>query len=248
MQVPIAPWLALTFLLHAGRTAPLIPGMVSVALTLYATLAVADRYPSGTRNRVFWSRRRVNTDRDPAVYCRPRVGSPSRRLARHTDLSNGLGGFRIPAIALHAERHVGLACIHTVWQSTAHAVGGRHRNLGNHIPDGLVRVGHQLGSSTTCARVRRPALLCPARRCGTNLPHAFRPKHRPRRRGELSQGPLPPGGSDAHSRRPGRGAQLEANSHVSTSGSSRQPPQAIGGNWSPGRKPISLSFRTRQRF
>jgi apolipoprotein N-acyltransferase len=43
MQIPIAPWLALTFLLHGARTLPVLPGMTSVAVTLYATLAVAER-------------------------------------------------------------------------------------------------------------------------------------------------------------------------------------------------------------
>jgi len=43
MQIPIAPWLAVAFLLHAARTLPALPGIIPVALTLYATLAVAER-------------------------------------------------------------------------------------------------------------------------------------------------------------------------------------------------------------
>ena len=43
MQIPIAPWLALTFLLHGARSQPPVPGLAYVAVALYATLAVAER-------------------------------------------------------------------------------------------------------------------------------------------------------------------------------------------------------------
>src|SRR4249920_125017 len=41
--VPPATWLALTFLLHASRSMPAMPGVLSVWVAVYAALAVGNR-------------------------------------------------------------------------------------------------------------------------------------------------------------------------------------------------------------
>ena len=85
VTIPPATWLALTFLLHASRSMPAVPGLPYVWLALY--VAAGDwqsRHPSGIRSRLLRDRRLYRHDarrfRSPSIGSwRPGLAASDRR-------------------------------------------------------------------------------------------------------------------------------------------------------------------------
>ena len=109
VAIPPATWLALTFLLHASRSMPAVPGMPCVWLALYAALAIGNRGILPVSGPAYFAIvALLRHDGGAAVRPRSARGAQARRLRIDADLSDGVGRRRVPAIALHASARRGV--------------------------------------------------------------------------------------------------------------------------------------------
>jgi hypothetical protein len=235
MQIPIAPWLALTFLLHGARTLPVLPGMTSVAVTLYATLAVAERGILPIPGPAYFGVIAALTLTATLPFVADRLAG--------VRLSGWAATLIFPMAWVAFEFLQSRFTPNATWGSLAYTQYGNLPLMQLAAVTGIWGITFLIAwfasvinaaDAPVRARLRSHSRVCPAGRRGTNRSSAVRPKHPPGRRSELSERSFPAGGSDAHPGGPGRGLRGWRQAGMSPRVVPRQePPRGArpGPNW-----------------